>query len=138
MNNDGQSQDLQKHYGDLLNQVIQAEKDLTIADFVPAPRHILVQPLPPDTHIGSIELPHKAQLEKSLGVVRAVSPLDPVKLHEVGDLLLYRQAAGQKITIEDSELCIIQYFEDMEGDILGHWPKRVFEKEDASLTKGES
>lgn len=124
MANNGQkiNPEIQQAFGPLVNHQSVAEDSLKLADFVPARRCLLVEPLPRDaTTKGGLVIPEQAQTDKSVGIVRSVNPADGEE-YRPGDLIYFRFGAGQQIRIEGREVVVLQYFQDMFGDILGHWP----------------
>lgn len=112
--------DLQENFGDTLNRKGKAEDCLKVDDFQPSRRHVLVRPLRPDVvTAGGVVIPEQAQTDKSLGHVTRVNAFDTD--YAIGDLLYYRYGAGQMVEIGGVEFVILQYFEDLTGDILGKW-----------------
>ena len=116
-------------YGQLVNRVIVAEDALRVDDFEPFGHCVLVEPLPADTKTaGGIHLPGNAVTQKSMGVVVRISPKDVGGPFELGDLVMYLQDSGYEIEVEGRKLLVLQYQTEIEGEILGKWPARLFDK----------
>jgi len=118
------NRDIQETYSKIVNVKTVAEDSLKLADFIPSPGNVVVEPIPPDEQTkGGLALPEQARTDKNLGWVVAIHPAD--QKHRVGDLVFYRFGGGQQVAIEGRDVIILQYT-DRISDILGHWPTEVF------------
>ena len=118
--------EVQEVYGSIVNVKSVAEDSLKLADFIPSPGNVIVEPIPPDDQTkGGLVLPEQARTDKNLGWVVAIHPSDDK--HHVGDLVFYRFGGGQQVRIENRDVIILQ-FTDRISDILGHWPAGTLEK----------
>lgn len=120
---------IQTHYSRLLEKGLVIDDTLTVDAFLPSPCHILVEPIPPDAVTKSgIVIPDKAQEKKSAAFVISVSPKDEEGRYVVGDVVLFADSTGYDLQIQGRNLKILQYSADGESEILGHWPKEIFDK----------
>lgn len=119
--------EVQTVYGKIVNVETVAEDSLKLADFIPSPGNVVVEPIPPDEQTkGGLALPEQARTDKNLGWIVAVNPED--RKHRVGDLVFYRFGGGQQVAIEGRDVIILQ-FTDRISDILGHWPKEKLQNQ---------
>ena len=119
---------IRTHYSDLLEKGLKIDDHLKIGGFTPAHGHILVEPLPPDAATkGGLIIPETFQEKKSVGfVVRVSDEVGP--LFEVGDLVMFADSVGYDLTLEGRDLKILQYSGTEESEVLGYWPKKLFDK----------
>lgn len=110
---------------------IAVKENLTVGDFVPHPHHLVVEPLPPDTMVGSLIIPETHRKKQAMGWVRAIAPVDEGGLYEVGDLVLFANSAGQAVSFDGREHVVLQYHTQEESEIIGRWPKKLFDTEGA-------
>ena len=76
--------EIKENYAGLMTPAGSADKFLKVADFTPFAGHILVKPIPPDSQIGKIILPPKAQEKKAVGyVLRIPTPTRPDEPHNL-------------------------------------------------------
>jgi co-chaperonin GroES (HSP10) len=68
---------------------------------IPLGRRVLVEPLPPETEIGSIKLPDYMVEKQCQGYVRGISSKygDEFEFPKVGDKVYYRRGYGQDIEL---------------------------------------
>jgi len=116
-------------YDKVLDGSLKVHKAMTIDSFVPFKNHILVQETQPEeTYVpeGKIVIPETSLEANSYFIVVKVHPDE--QIFEVGDMVLSADSTGYGLTLEGRKLKILQYHSQEEGEILGHWPKKVFDK----------
>jgi hypothetical protein len=116
-------------YKDVIGSSPEIGDGLTVEGFVPFRHHVLVEPLPPRSRIGSIEIPEAFREQQAVGWVRRIHPEDLGGMFRAGDLVMYATSAGSPVTLEGRDMLILQYHSREEGDILGHWPAGFFENQ---------
>ena len=120
---------LKNTYREVLEKTAEASPNMLIKDFEPSPHHILVEKLPADERKKGIIIPEAAREPKSEGFVVRINPKDEGGLYALGDLVLFAQSSGTDVVLEDKPFLILQYHDEVEGEILGRWPKETLATE---------
>ena len=125
MNKDG-TLDVTNRYQEILDKSVKVEQGMSVQDFKPAPKHILVKIFPSDQKMGKLGLlvaPTIAQQKKQCAVV--ISVADDVEFLAVGDVVLIDELCGVPVTIGDEEYEVVMSDSKMGGNVLGKWARKV-------------
>lgn len=96
-------------------------------NFIPHPKHILVERLPPEEKIGSFIIPETYRQKQSLGIVRAISPIDDGGLYALGDLVLFAKNGGQAVSVDGKDMAVLEYDTGGLSDVFGRWPANLLD-----------
>jgi co-chaperonin GroES (HSP10) len=118
------NEQVQTHYGELVNESAAPGKNLKIDHFEPSPGHILVEELAPDkASDGGIIIPEQAQQPKRVGWVVRVNSGET--MYQVGDLVLFDLGAGTDLELEGKKLKVLLRNQET-NEVLGVWSRKIF------------
>lgn len=104
-------------------------RGLTVDGFEPHSRHLVVEPLAPETTFGGkLVVPETHRKKQAAGYVRKISPSDFDSPYQVGDIVLFAPSTGTPVRFGDKDMLIMQWHSIEESDVLGRWPANVVDK----------